>query len=108
MNRTGLHGARGFVEGSAHDARDQQTHDRAVRERLEDRGFVVIAILHDRAFAERIAAYTDMFGSYQWCAGRPHHTSLAAGDAHGDTHEPDHRPACPRPRPPRSTLPTAA
>jgi hypothetical protein len=44
------------TDGSDHDSPEQQAHDRAVREALEDRGYVLIAIRYDRPLAEQVGS----------------------------------------------------
>jgi hypothetical protein len=51
-----------FVDGPAHDASNQQAHDRTVREGLEDHGYMVVTIRYDRPFADRVAEYADVVG----------------------------------------------
>jgi len=43
-------------------AGEPAARDRVVRESLEDRGYRVVEITHDRPIDEQVADYTDVFG----------------------------------------------
>lgn len=51
-----------FIDGPSHDAPEFQANDAEVREELEERGFKVIAIRHDKDFTAQIARYPEVFG----------------------------------------------
>jgi hypothetical protein len=61
--RDGMRGVCVFVDGPAHDAPDQAERDRQVRQALEDRGYRVVVIRHDRPFAEQVASEPTVFGT---------------------------------------------
>ncbi len=61
--RAGLPGVCVFVDGPAHDAPDQAEHDRQVRQALEDRGYRVVVLRHDRPFQEQVAKEPTVFGT---------------------------------------------
>ena len=50
-----------FVDGPHHDGLEQQHRDRQVRAQLQDYGFRVIAIRHDRSFMEQVQDHPDVF-----------------------------------------------
>ena len=52
-----------FVDGPMHDEPAQRRQDRDARERLEDCGFRVIVIRHDRPMDEQIEEHVALFGS---------------------------------------------
>ena len=52
-----------FVDGPHHDRPEQQSTDSRVRTQLQDRGFRVIAIRHDRPFTEQVQEHPDVFVS---------------------------------------------
>ncbi len=61
--RDGLPGVCVFVDGAAHAQPDQSTHDREVREALEDRGYRVLAIRFDESLDERVNRHADTFSN---------------------------------------------
>lgn len=60
--REGMPGVCIFVDGPHHDSARAASRDEAVRRELENHGFRVIAIRHDRGFAEQVAEHPDVFG----------------------------------------------
>jgi ATP-dependent helicase YprA (DUF1998 family) len=51
-----------FVDGPQHDTLRATTRDEAVRSELENHGFRVITIRHDRPFADQVSEHSDIFG----------------------------------------------
>jgi len=51
-----------FIDGPHHDTSSALEHDNAVRNELENLGYRVIAIRHDRALADQLSEHTDVFG----------------------------------------------
>jgi hypothetical protein len=60
--REGLPGVCVLVDGPSHDAPEQATRDRAVREALEDRGFRVVVVSHRQPLLDQFRAYPEVFG----------------------------------------------
>ncbi len=60
--RDGRPGAVVYVDGPQHAQERQAARDHVVRESLEDRGYRVVEITHDRPIEEQVAGYTDVFG----------------------------------------------
>ena len=61
--RDGMPGVCIFVDGPQHDSARAAQRDESVRSELENHGFRVIAIRHDRPFAEQVGEHSDVFGS---------------------------------------------
>ncbi len=61
-DRDGRPGAVVYVDGPHHARGGMVARDRAVREALEDRGYRVVEISHDRPIEEQVAGYADVFG----------------------------------------------
>jgi len=59
--RGNLPGVCVFVDGPHHDSAASSLRDAVARGELENRGFRVVAIRHDRAFAAQLAAHADIF-----------------------------------------------
>ena len=59
--RDGRPGVCIFIDGPHHDDTNQQARDREVRSALEDRGFRVVAIGHQRPIVEQIDRHPDVF-----------------------------------------------
>lgn len=60
--RDGLRGVCVFVDGPPHDTSQQASHDREVRESLEDRGYKVVVIRYDRSVKEQVEHHGGVFG----------------------------------------------
>jgi hypothetical protein len=60
--RDGMPGVCVFVDGPQHDTIRAATRDEAVRNELENHGFRVIAIRHDRPFVDQVREHPDVFG----------------------------------------------
>jgi ATP-dependent helicase YprA (DUF1998 family) len=60
--RDGLKGVAVFIDGPHHDDPVQREKDTTERRKLEDLGYRVIVIRHDRAIADQVAENADVFG----------------------------------------------
>ena len=61
-DRQGRPGVCVFVDGPHHDQPRQREADERLRARLQDNGYRVIAVRHDRPFTEPVEKYPDVFG----------------------------------------------
>ena len=61
--RNGLPGVCVFVDGPHHDNSNQRTADERLRSQLQDRGFRIVRIGYDRAFADQVQEHPDVFGT---------------------------------------------
>jgi hypothetical protein len=61
--RQSVPGACVFIDGPHHDNAPTAEHDGAVRNELQNHGFRVIAIRHDRPLFDQISEHPDVFGT---------------------------------------------
>ena len=59
--RENRHGICIFIDGPAHDSPDRQHSDQNIRNELQDLGFRVIAISHNRPIMEQVYEHPDVF-----------------------------------------------
>lgn len=60
--RDALKGVAVFIDGTPHDEPVRKEQDQRERKKLEDLGYRVIVIRHDKPLAEQINAHADVFG----------------------------------------------
>jgi hypothetical protein len=61
--RQGVPGTCIFIDGPLHDSPTQVAHDHEVRSALENLGFGVIAVRHDRSIADQVNDHPHVFGT---------------------------------------------